>query len=441
VTDGPASDPTYVFGDTRHDAELARLRALELAFDPLTRRWLLATGLGAGWRCLEVGAGAGSIAGFLAERAGAAGRVVAVDVSARFLAGRAGPNLEIVEADVRTAPLEREAFDLVHARFLLIHLADWASALAAMTRCLRPGGWLVLEEPDFSAARFVDGGPGPGQAFERVHRAIAAMFEQRGMDPAFGRRLRRLLEERGLEQISAEDDAPVDRGGGPIARMMGMSAGQLADKYVATGLASGADIDLYGRLAQDPTSAAVYHGTARAAGRKPIATIRTAVAGDLPAIAALAARVWRAHYPGIISPAQIEYMLARMYDLRVLEREVREDGIRYERVEEGGALVGFASWGRREQEEDGGGEETTAKLHKIYVDPDRQRRGLGRRLLAHVEGRAREAGFRKLVLKVNKRNAGAIAAYQRCGFAVAAGAVTDIGGGFVMDDWIMEKGL
>jgi ribosomal protein S18 acetylase RimI-like enzyme len=171
--------------------------------------------------------------------------------------------------------------------------------------------------------------------------------------------------------------------------------------------------------------------------RPATAAIRGARPADLAAVAELAGRVWRACYPGIISAAQIEYMLARMYDLAVLEREIAEQGIRYELLEDGGVLVAFAAWGPATAD---AGEERS-KLHKLYVDPARQRRGHGRRLLDHVQAAARAAGARRLILKVNKRNAPAIAAYRRSGFAVAAGMVTDIGGGFVMDDWIMEKPL
>src|SRR5262249_59485633 len=106
---------------------------------------------------------------------------------------------------------------------------------------------------------------------------------------------------------------------------------------------------------------------------------------------------------GISSTAQIEDMLGRMYDLAVLEREVREEGISYQCLEEGGALVAFASWGALEREDDDGGE-PTAKLHKLYVDPDRQRRGHGRQLLARGEARAPPAGLLKLVRQGNNSN-------------------------------------
>ena len=178
-----------------------------------------------------------------------------------------------------------------------------------------------------------------------------------------------------------------------------------------------------------------------------------ATEADLPAIAELAGVIWRVCYPGIIEHAQIDFMLARMYALDTMRDEIRSQGIRYDRLLAGDELVGFASYGPTEAGTPrrgvfGGHPQGSAqravptfKLHKIYLHPDRQGRGLGSRLLQHCEQQARAAGARRLILAVNKRNAKAIAAYQRNGFVIAESVVTDIGHGFVMDDFIMAKEL
>ena len=154
----------------------------------------------------------------------------------------------------------------------------------------------------------------------------------------------------------------------------------------------------------------------------------------MPAIAALAGVIWRACYPGIISREQIEYMLARMYSLETLRREVREQGIRFALLLVEGKHAGFASYGPAE-------EAGIMKLHKLYLLRELQGRGLGSLLLQHCERAVAEMGARRLILAVNKRNEKAIAAYRRNGFTVAESVVSDIGNGFVMDDYIMAKDL
>jgi len=152
----------------------------------------------------------------------------------------------------------------------------------------------------------------------------------------------------------------------------------------------------------------------------------------LPAIAELADIIWRACYPGIIDQAQIDYMLAQMYAFDVLCDELHSQGIRYDRLLVAGKLAGFASYGP-------GSEPGVMKLHRLYLLPEMQGRGLGSRLLQHVEGEVSARGARRLILSVNKRNAKAIATYQRNGFVIAESVVTDIGGGFIMDDYTMTK--
>lgn len=164
------------------------------------------------------------------------------------------------------------------------------------------------------------------------------------------------------------------------------------------------------------------------------ARIVPATEADLPAISVLAAAIWRACYPGIITMAQIDYMLGKMYSTPTMRDELRAQGIRYERLLVDEEFVGFASYGPTERP----GE---YKLHKLYLDPAWHGRGLGSLLLQHCERAAGRLGAGRLILAVNKRNAKAIAAYQRNGFRIVDSVVVDIGGGFVMDDYVMAKAL
>ncbi len=253
----------YIFDKAEDRRELERLRLIERIFDPASRRLLLATGIRPGWTCLEVGPGAGSVLSWLGEAVGPLGRVTGVELNPRFLPAERPPQVEVVAGDICRVSLPPGSFDLVHARFLLIHLANCGEALDAMRRLLKPGGRLLLEEPDFSAARGVAGSPEALAAVEKVHRAIERMFTARGLDHAFGIRLPAILEQGGWRDLSVERETPLSAGGSDMARMMRLSAEQLREKYLATGAATGADIEAYGRFADDPETSAVYHGVVR----------------------------------------------------------------------------------------------------------------------------------------------------------------------------------
>lgn len=162
--------------------------------------------------------------------------------------------------------------------------------------------------------------------------------------------------------------------------------------------------------------------------------VRPAAAADFPVIAALAGRIWRTCFPGLISPEQIEYMLARRYTPEAMHRAVSRDRLTYLLGRLNGQAIAFAADGP-------GGSADEWKLHQLYVDPEWQGVGIGRRLIELVEGRARRLGARELVLTVNKANERARRLYERAGFSLRDAVVTDIGGGFVMDDYVMARPL
>jgi len=143
--------PGYVFANDAAEAPV-RLAALSALFDRGTVRHLKARGVGRGWHCLEVGAGGGTIARWLAARVGPTGRVLATDVDPRFLRTVRLPNLEVRRHDIAIDPLPRAAFDLIHTRLVLMHLPRREEALARMISALKPGGWLVVEELDSASA-------------------------------------------------------------------------------------------------------------------------------------------------------------------------------------------------------------------------------------------------------------------------------------------------
>ena len=251
----------YVFDDTREQAELIRLRAIEAVFDPPTKIRLESTGLSNGWRCLEIGPGVGSVMLWLGEKVGPDGRVTAVEINPRFLDVRDSPNIDVLKTDIREANFERNRFDLIHGRYVLLHIPNYQSLLGKLLETLKPGGWLVLEEPDFSAARPVHGPKNSCRSVKKVNRAIYQMYRRLGMDHAAGLKLPAALRALGVENLRVDNDAPLARGGSGVALMMRMSAEQLRDKYIATNEVIAEDVDAYCEFAENPDTWAIYYST------------------------------------------------------------------------------------------------------------------------------------------------------------------------------------
>ncbi len=258
----------YVFQRVDDQRELERLRVIEQVFDPASRKRLLDSGLQSGWHSLEVGPGAGSIMNWMGEVVGSTGRVVGVDLDPKFLREVDRPNVSIVRADIRTAQLSQQSFDVVHARYVLIHLADYEVALTTMLDCLKPGEWLVLEEPDFSASRGIVGEEEDLASVHKVNQAIAKMYATLMMDYALGLKLPALLQRRGLQDLVVENDAPLCAGRSGMAMVMKMSAEQLREKYLDTGVVKQSDLERYCRFADDPSTWAIYYATIAVSGRK-----------------------------------------------------------------------------------------------------------------------------------------------------------------------------
>jgi len=157
---------------------------------------------------------------------------------------------------------------VIHARYVLIHLSDYEVALTKMFDSLKPGGWLVLEEPDFSASRGITGNEQELVSFRKVNQAIEHMYATLKMDYALGLKLPSLLQRRGLQHLTVENDAPLCAGGSGMAAVMKMSAEQLREKYLATGVVDQSDLERYCRFADDPNTWAIYYATIAVSGRK-----------------------------------------------------------------------------------------------------------------------------------------------------------------------------
>ncbi|MCL2395840.1 MAG: class I SAM-dependent methyltransferase, partial [Acidimicrobiaceae bacterium] len=194
----------------REGDELERLRRLEEITDPATIRRLEEIGVGAGWSCLEVAAGAGSIAAWLGDRVGPGGRVLAVDIDTRFL-GDLGAPVEVRELNLLTDDLESGGFDLVHGRAILMHLHDHEVALQRMAAAVKPGGWLLIEEKDLGS-QFAFAGHAEADWVNENLRSRARRAGEAGLDVHFGGRVRGLVEGLGFEAVVADGDSHIWRG-------------------------------------------------------------------------------------------------------------------------------------------------------------------------------------------------------------------------------------
>jgi SAM-dependent methyltransferase len=245
----------YVFDQTwqrEHD----RLRALEDAFDGASTRLLAARGVGPGWRCLEVGCGAGSVARWMAERVGASGWVLATDLDLRFVEPHGRGNLEVRRHDISSDPIEQGTFDLAHERALLVHLPARERVLERMIAAVRPGGWVVAKDPDHGGAmipalrRYVHP-PDHGKLWERIFHGLDSLFTHAGADASFGPRLPRALTEAGLQRVGAELHTPLLHGG--AGSLLGLTIEQLQAPLAGTGLVTEREIERFLDLLRQPS--------------------------------------------------------------------------------------------------------------------------------------------------------------------------------------------
>ncbi len=202
----------------REAAEDERLDLLEQIYDPSSRR--RRSFVQPGWRCLEVGAGRGSMAVWLAEQVGPTGHVVATDIDTRYLTRLDVANLEVIQHSILDDPLDLlgEPFDLVCSRLMLFHLKGvQEQAIKRMAECLRPGGWLFDEDCDWGTAAPVDPAHSRYDDYQRVWRD-GDWWTARGYDKVFGQKLPPLFERCGLQELRNEASTEVVRGGSPWAR-------------------------------------------------------------------------------------------------------------------------------------------------------------------------------------------------------------------------------
>nr|CEL19858.1 putative methyltransferase [Kibdelosporangium sp. MJ126-NF4]CTQ97082.1 putative methyltransferase [Kibdelosporangium sp. MJ126-NF4] len=253
----------YVFdNDSVHATE--QHRCLSEAYDPLTFARLADTGVGDGWRCLEVGAGGSGVAHWLASRVAPHGSVVATDVKPEHVTS--APGLTVIRHDIVKDLLPDNEFDLIHARLVLQHLPEREAVLGTLVRALKPGGWLQIDEFDISYGPvLLAPDPRSAELYETFLAAKDTVFRAAGGDGTWGRRVPASMAAAGLVDI---DPVPVLfpwRAGSPGVRLLVHHTHHLRDKLIAAGMSDEQLADVRAVLADDrfhATSCVVYsvHG-------------------------------------------------------------------------------------------------------------------------------------------------------------------------------------
>jgi SAM-dependent methyltransferase len=253
---------SYVY-DQAWQEERKRLAGMEELWDTGTCEVLSGVGLAPGWHCLEVGAGGGSIAEWLAERVGSAGYVLATDVTTRYLDALDAPGLEVREHNILEDPLPEGEFDLVHARLVVEHLGR--PALEALIPPLKPGGWLVLEDYSFAAA-----GVNPDdELMQRITDAVIEFMSRAGFDAEYGRKLVHELEDVGLQDVGADGRARIYRGGSSGTAFIKLSLESLGPALIEAGMLTQEDVDATLAAVDDPANVYVSPLMVAAWGRRP----------------------------------------------------------------------------------------------------------------------------------------------------------------------------
>jgi len=237
------------------DRERERLESIAALTDPATIRYVEALGITEGWRCAEVGAGAGSIARWLSSRVGVTGKVVALDINTDYLGDLSAPNLEVRQQDIVTTPLEQAAYDLVHVKILLMHLPEREQVLHQLVAALRPGGFLLVEEADI---RSIQTCAPPEPLLTRAASALATFFYFSGADPGYGLKLMPAVRQTGLRNIGTDCQLTAIQAGTPEIQTITLSLAKLAPMIVQAGLMGKSEVERAFELLEKPSDLTIY---------------------------------------------------------------------------------------------------------------------------------------------------------------------------------------
>jgi SAM-dependent methyltransferase len=234
--------------DNASASEYKRLDLMSRILDPWTRGYLTALGVGEGWQCLELGGGNGTVTQWLCETVGSGG-VTAIDANPVLLDLIPAQNLSVQEMDVRTGELRRESYDLVTCRAMLHQIAEDAPAvLEKMAGAVKPGGWLLVQEPDFHLAPTTE-----PEVWSRTWNGLIEWGHGNGIDWLIGRRLPSMVAALGLGHPEAKTDVQNIRGCDRGALYFQLFFAEVRDRVVQAGHLDATTLDAASALLDDPT--------------------------------------------------------------------------------------------------------------------------------------------------------------------------------------------
>ncbi|AIQ47145.1 GNAT family acetyltransferase [Paenibacillus sp. FSL R7-0273] len=147
-------------------------------------------------------------------------------------------------------------------------------------------------------------------------------------------------------------------------------------------------------------------------------------------VARLAAEIWREYYVSIITMEQIDYMIGRFQSVQAITEQIHQQGYGYYLVHNRDSAVGYFSARQ---------EEGKLFLSKFYIGKEYRGRGYASQAMGFLEQLCQDHSLSHIWLTVNRHNSSSIAVYEKKGFRTVREQVSDIGNGFVMDDFVMEK--
>jgi SAM-dependent methyltransferase len=206
---------------------------------------------------------------YLAERVGPTGRVLATDIEPRFLEPLAGlDNVDVARHDVVVDPLPEAAFDLVHARLVLIHVPERLGAIHRLVQALRPGGWLLIEDGDgvLAGQSCLDPQTEEEHLANRIRSGLMDLLADRGVDFAFARSLLRILDGEGLVDIAGDGYVAFSD---TVRILERANILQLRETFVAAGLATDPEIDRFLAWLDAPRPSLAAPFVLSAWGRRP----------------------------------------------------------------------------------------------------------------------------------------------------------------------------